>query len=162
MLKIERINSKSYRRLAYDEILSNLLVLSQIRKRIKKFKKIKKNFYNIYSRNIINNFGFQLTKNQMSIIEEINKDIKSNFIMFRLLQGDVGSGKTIVSLLAAANVIESGWQVVLMAPTEILVNQHYELAKKIFKSTEINIKCLTIFLSNWSNNRNFVTLNDFI
>ena len=139
----KNINSKSYRRLAYDEILSNLLVLSQIRKRIKKFKKIKKNFNNIFSQDIIKNFGFKLTNDQNLIIEEINKDIKSNFKMFRLLQGDVGSGKTIVSLIAAANVIEAGWQVVLMAPTEILVNQHYELAKKIFKSTKINIKCLT-------------------
>ncbi len=144
----KNINSKSYRRLAYDEILSNLLVLSQIRKRIKKFKKIKKNFNNIVSQNIINNFGFQLTKNQHHIIDEINKDIKSDFKMFRLLQGDVGSGKTIISLIAAANVIESGWQVVLMAPTEILVNQHYELAKKIFKSSKINIKCLTGKTSN--------------
>ncbi len=144
----KNINSKSYRRLAYDEILSNLLVLSQIRKRIKKFKKIKKNFNNIFSQSIINNFGFQLTKNQHHIINEINKDIKSDFKMFRLLQGDVGSGKTIISLIAAANVIESGWQVVLMAPTEILVNQHYELAKKIFKSTKINIKCLTGKTSN--------------
>ena len=51
--------------------------------------------------------------------------------MFRLLQGDVGSGKTIVSLIAAANVIQSNWQVALMAPTEILAKQHYKLACKI-------------------------------
>ena len=55
--------------------------------------------------------------------------------MFRLLQGDVGSGKTIVSFIAAANVIRSNWQVALMAPTEILAKQHYNLAMKIFKST---------------------------
>jgi len=144
----KNIKSIYFRRLAYDEILSNLLVLSQIRKRIRKFKKIKKIFNNLFTQNIINSFGFQLTKNQNHIIEEINKDIKSNFKMFRLLQGDVGSGKTIVALIAAANVIEAGWQVVLMAPTEILVNQHYELAKKIFKSTKININCLTGKTSN--------------
>ena len=63
--------------------------------------------------------------------------------MFRLLQGDVGSGKTIVSLIAAANVIESNWQVALMAPTEILAKQHYNLACKIFKSTNINIEFLS-------------------
>ena len=63
--------------------------------------------------------------------------------MVRLLEGDVGSGKTIVSLIAAANVIKSNWQVALMAPTEILAKQHYNLACKIFKSTNINIKFLS-------------------
>ena len=63
--------------------------------------------------------------------------------MFRLLQGDVGSGKTIVSFIAAANVIDSNWQVALMAPTEILANQHYNLAKKIFKFSNINISFLS-------------------
>ena len=53
--------------------------------------------------------------------------------MFRIIQGDVGSGKTIVSLLAIINVISSGYQCALMSPTEILAKQHYELAKKIFK-----------------------------
>ena len=53
--------------------------------------------------------------------------------MFRIIQGDVGSGKTIVSLLAISNVIESGYQCALMGPTEILAKQHYELAKKIYK-----------------------------
>ena len=63
--------------------------------------------------------------------------------MFRILQGDVGSGKTIVSLISAANVIQSKYQVVLMAPTEILAKQHYDLSKKIFKSTKVNIEFLT-------------------
>ena len=63
--------------------------------------------------------------------------------MFRLLQGDVGSGKTIVSFLAAANVIRSNWQVALMAPTEILAKQHYNLAMKIFNSAGVNIEFLS-------------------
>ena len=58
-------------------------------------------------------------------MKEINKDLKSDLRMFRILQGDVGSGKTIVSLLSIANVIESNYQCALMAPTEILANQHY-------------------------------------
>ena len=76
-------------------------------------------------------------------MDEINNDLKSDFKMFRLLQGDVGSGKTIVSFIAAANVIRSNYQVAIMAPTEILAKQHYNLAKKIFKSTNINIEFLT-------------------
>ena len=66
------------------------------------------------------------------LLNEINQDLKSNQKMFRLLQGDVGSGKTIVALSAAYNVIDSGFQVAVMAPTEILARQHYNLAKKIF------------------------------
>ena len=141
--KENNFNSKFHRRLAYDEILANLLVLSQARKRIKKFKKIKKRFHNHLSNKLIKNFNFELTKNQVSIIKEINSDLQSEYKMFRLLQGDVGSGKTIVSLIAAANVIKSNWQVALMAPTEILAKQHYNLACKIFKSTNINIKFLS-------------------
>ena len=141
--KENNFNSKFHRRLAYDEILANLLVLSQVRKRIKKFKKIKKKFNNHLSNKLIRNFNFELTKNQVSIIKEINSDLQSEYKMFRLLQGDVGSGKTIVSLIAAANVIKSNWQVALMAPTEILAKQHYNLACKIFKSTNINIKFLS-------------------
>jgi len=137
------LDSKFYRRLAYDEILSNLLVLSQVRKRIKRTKKISKKFNDDIEKKIMNNIKFTLTKNQLGIIKEINEDLKSNFRMFRLLQGDVGTGKTIVSLLSAANVIKSGWQVALMAPTEILATQHYNLSKKIFEDTNINIKLLT-------------------
>ena len=137
------LNSKFYKRLAYDEILANLLVLSQVRKRIKKFKKKNKKFDDYLSKKIAKNFIFSLTANQAKIIEEINKDLKSNFKMFRLLQGDVGSGKTIVSLIAASNAIRSNCQVALMAPTEILAKQHYNLAKKIFKSTGVTIEFLT-------------------
>jgi len=136
-------NSIFYKRLAYDEILANLLVLSQVRKRIKKFKKKCKTFDDYFSKKIIKNFNFVLTNNQKKIIDEINNDLKSDFKMFRLLQGDVGSGKTIVSFMAAANVIRSGWQVALMAPTEILAKQHFNLAKKIFKSTNISIDLLS-------------------
>ena len=137
------LNSKFYKRLAYDEILANLLVLSQVRKRVKKFKKKNKKFDDYLSKKIAKNFIFSLTANQAKIIEEINKDLKSNFKMFRLLQGDVGSGKTIVSLIAASNAIRSNCQVALMAPTEILAKQHYNLAKKIFKSTGVTIEFLT-------------------
>jgi len=139
----KNINSKFYRRLAFDEILANLLVLSQVRQKIRNIKKEKKTFDNFLSQKIINSFDFKLTKDQVSIIDEINNDIKSNFKMFRLLQGDVGSGKTIIAFVSAGNVIRSGWQVALMAPTEILAKQHFNLAKKVFKSTNINIEILT-------------------
>ena len=123
-------NSQYYRRLAYDEILSNLLILSQVRKRIKKYKKKKKKFDDILSNKLVNNFDFSLTADQKRVLKEINYDLQSNYKMFRILQGDVGTGKTIVSFIAAANVIKSNYQVVMMAPTEILATQHFKLAKK--------------------------------
>ena len=137
------LQSNYFRRLAYDEILSSLIVLSQIRKKIKKVKKKAKDFEGKLHKKIIENFNFQLTKNQNEIINEISNDLSSHSKMFRILQGDVGSGKTIVSLIAAANVIESGHQVAFMAPTEILAMQHYLLANKIFNKTNIKTNFLT-------------------
>ena len=74
-----------------------------------------------------------MTSSQKDVLSEINKDLLSANRMFRIIQGDVGSGKTIVSLLAIINVIKSGFQCAMMSPTEILAKQHFELAKKILK-----------------------------
>ena len=86
---------------------------------------------------------FKLTNSQETVLNEINKDLMSKKRMFRIVQGDVGSGKTIVSLLAISNIIESGYQCAFMAPTEILANQHFQLAKKIFKNSNFKIDFLT-------------------
>ena len=75
-------------------------------------------------------------------MKEINNDLKSKQRMFRLLQGDVGSGKTIIALIAALNVIKSGFQVALMVPTEILAKQHYNFASDLF-GKDISIELLT-------------------
>ena len=145
---IGKYKSNFYKRLAYDEILSTFLVHSAIRKNIKKIKKQKKFFTEINQRNILNRLDFKLTEDQKKSLNEINLDLKSNKKMFRLLQGDVGSGKTIVSLCAASNVVNSGFQVAVMAPTEILARQHYDFAKKIFDK-KINLE----FLSGKSENK---------
>ena len=130
------------RRLIFDEIFSNFLISSKIRKKIKKNKKVRKKFNDLPIRSIVNKINFKLTDDQVRSINDINNDLKSDKKMFRLLQGDVGSGKTIVSLIACSNVIQSNFQVAFMAPTEILATQHYNLAKKIFGSN-IKIKILT-------------------
>ena len=131
-----------YQRLAFDEIFSTFLVNSEIRKKIKKIKKINK-ILNVNKQNeIINKLKFLLTNDQLKTLKEINNDLCSSTKMFRLLQGDVGSGKTIVSLLSALNTVNSGFQVALMAPTEILARQHYTLAKEIFPKN-INIKLIS-------------------
>jgi ATP-dependent DNA helicase RecG len=139
---IGKYNSNFYRRLAYDEILSTFLVHSEIRKNIKKIKKQKKIFNNSYQKQILANLNFKLTKDQEKTLNEINNDLQSNQKMFRLLQGDVGSGKTIVALCAAANTVKSGFQVAVMAPTEILARQHYNLAKEIFDK-KLNLEILS-------------------
>ena len=116
--------------------------MSENRKRIKKRKKSKK-FNEVFSNQIIKQLPYELTKSQSTVLDEINIDLKGNQRMFRIIQGDVGSGKTIVSLLSIANVIEANYQCALMGPTEILSLQHYELAKKIFKNTSIKVEFLT-------------------
>ena len=133
--------SKSFRRLVFDELCANFFALSENRRRIKK-KKIPKVFKSDSSKKIIKNLPFNLTQSQIDVYNEINVDLLSDNRMFRIIQGDVGSGKTIVSLLSIINVIKSGYQCALMSPTEILAKQHYELSKKIFKNN-IKIEFLT-------------------
>tara|TARA_Y100001970_G_C14220355_1_gene852268 strand:- start:408 stop:2471 length:2064 start_codon:yes stop_codon:yes gene_type:complete len=142
------LNSNSYRRLAYDEIFSNLLVISENRKRLRKKKKKSKIFNKKASSAILKSLEFRLTSDQINTINEIENDLKSKNKMFRILQGDVGSGKTIVSLISIANTCEAGYQCALMAPTEILASQHYFLAKKIFKNLNIKIELLTSKMDN--------------
>ena len=139
---INNYNSSFYKRLAYDEILSSFLVNSEIRKKIKKIKKVAKTIDEKNSHKILDQLDFDLTNDQKKSLIEINKDLKSKSKMFRLLQGDVGSGKTIVSLITALNVIKSNFQVALLAPTEILARQHYTLAKKIYPNN-ISIELLS-------------------
>ena len=139
---IGNYKSNFYQRLAFDEIFSTFLVNSEIRKKIRKIKK-KNKVINLNKQNsIIDKLDFSLTDDQQKSLNEINKDLSSPNKMFRLLQGDVGSGKTIVSLLAAINTINSGFQVAFMAPTEILARQHFNLAKKLFPKN-INIALIS-------------------
>ncbi len=129
---IGKFKENFYQRLAFDEIFSTFLVNSEIRKKIKKIKKTKKKFDTKKQSEIISKLDFSLTSDQTKTLNEINDDLCSDNKMFRLLQGDVGSGKTIVALLSAFNTISSDFQVAVMAPTEILARQHFLLAKKIF------------------------------
>ena len=123
-------NSSSFRRIVFDEICANLLTLSENRKRIKRAKKIKK-FNENLSNQVIKKLPYNLTNSQRKVLSEINFDLKSEKRMFRIIQGDVGSGKTIVALLSALNVIESQYQCAYMSPTEILAKQHFNLFQKI-------------------------------
>ena len=139
---IGKYEKNFYQRLAFDEIFSTFLVNSEIRKKIKKIKKKNKILDKKKQDLFLDKLDFVLTNDQKKSLNEINTDLCSSTKMFRLLQGDVGSGKTIVSLLSALNTINSGFQVAMMAPTEILARQHFVLAKKIFPK-DLNIKMIS-------------------
>ena len=125
-------DTKYFRRLVFDEIFANFLLSSDIRSKIKKIKKKNKILDSKYQDKIINNLKFKLTDDQISALKNINKDMESKQKMFRLLQGDVGSGKTIVAVISALNSIRAGYQVAIMAPTEILAIQHYKFILENF------------------------------
>ena len=135
-------NSASFRRLVFDELCANFLSLSENRKRIKKDKVCKK-FSQIHSNNFIEKLPFELTNSQKKVVDEINSDLSCNKRMFRIIQGDVGSGKTIVSIISIINVIKSGYQCALMSPTEILAKQHYDLIKNILDNKFFEIGFLS-------------------
>ena len=88
---------------------------------------------------VINSLPFRLTKAQLKVLEEIDKDMENNKPMNRLLQGDVGSGKTIVSIIAAYKAAKSGYQSAIMAPTAILAEQHLQEYRKVLEP--FGIKC---------------------
>ncbi len=133
---IGKYKDNFYQRLAYDEIFSTFLVNSEIRKKIKKIKKKGKKINFNLQNDLINKLSFSLTNDQLNSLKQINRDLSTSTKMFRLLQGDVGSGKTIIALLSAYNTVNSGYQVAFMAPTEILARQHYNLAKEIFPNNK--------------------------
>ncbi len=113
------------RRLAFDELLASQLALGLVRARTKKLRGVVNKGKGQFTKALLGSLPFVLTKGQQQVVKEIEKDLHSPERMLRLLQGDVGSGKTVVSLLAMLNVAEAGRQSALMAPTEILARQHY-------------------------------------
>ena len=90
----------------------------------------------------IKSLPFELTDSQKKVLDDIFLDLKSKKQMNRLIQGDVGCGKTVIALIASFNVIKNGYQVAFMAPTEILAKQHFESSKKLFSKFGIRIKLL--------------------
>ena len=129
--------------MAFDELFAHQLAICIIRTIDKKKKSISFKSKDKLRNNLINNLEFKLTKSQLIVLDEIQLDLLSNKQMIRLLQGDVGSGKTIVALISMLTVIECGYQVTLMAPTSILAYQHYENISKLINDLPIKIDILT-------------------
>ena len=134
---------KAIYRLKYDEhfFLQLLMALKKQAKKEQSGKVFAKR--GKYEKDIFNSLEFTLTDSQINVLKEIRNDLADNSPMNRLIQGDVGSGKTIVAVLASSIVISHGSQVAVMAPTEILAEQHYNSFLKFCKPININVKLLT-------------------
>ena len=117
--------------------------MRKLKKKIATIYKKPKLFSSDQKLKLIKNLPFTLTKDQETIIEEIDDSLKSDKKMIRLLQGDVGSGKTIISIITGLNVVAAGYQVALMCPTEILATQHLNLIRSLTKGQDINVEILS-------------------
>ena len=96
-----------------------------------------------YLQKLLEALPFQMTNAQKRVSKEILNDLKQNQPMLRLVQGDVGAGKTLVAAVAACHALEADWQVALMAPTEILAEQHYLNFKRWFEPLGITVAWLS-------------------
>ncbi len=130
-------------RLAYDELLANQLALSVMRTRLKRSAGRSLKGDGILKRKVYQALPFKLTKSQITALKEIDNDMAAPGAMLRLLQGDVGSGKTIVALFAMLNAVECGGQAAMMAPTEILARQHFETLRSLLEPAGIRVCLLT-------------------
>lgn len=143
--KSQELLAKAQFRLKFEELFFiqlQLITKNLIRKHKIKghpFEKVGEHFNTFYQ----NHLPFELTNAQKRVIKEIRNDLGSNAQMNRLLQGDVGSGKTIVALLCMLMALDNGFQSCLMAPTEILATQHFNGLSELAKELNINIKLLT-------------------
>ena len=131
--------SKARNRIAFEELLTMQLLLLSLKNKYKNQEEGIIFNRNVKMSDVINDLPFKLTKAQLRVLEEIDKDMESPKAMNRLLQGDVGSGKTIVSIIAAYKAVKSGYQMAMMAPTSILASQHMVNFEKIL--SKYGIKC---------------------
>ena len=126
-------------RLAFEELLTMQLALLELKNSYMNEEKGIQFSKDVHMSDIINKLPFQLTNAQRRVLEEIDNNMESDKPMNRLLQGDVGSGKTVIAMCAAYKAVKCGYQAAIMAPTAILATQHLENFKKIFD--ELDIKC---------------------
>ncbi|WP_375702162.1 ATP-dependent DNA helicase RecG [Bartonella sp. AA89HNZF] len=135
------LESTARKRLAYDELFACQLALGLVRLKTKSLVGTSRPATGIYTNKLLNILPFQLTTGQKKAVEDIANDLASPEPMLRLLQGDVGAGKTVVALMAMAQISENSGQSALMAPTEVLARQHFStiapLAEKIGLQTTL-------------------------
>ena len=130
---------KARKRLVFEELLGMQLALLNLKNKYEADTNGIQFDKNVKMSDVINALPFKLTKAQLRVLEEIDKDMESNKNMNRLLQGDVGSGKTAVSIIASYKAVKCGYQVAIMAPTAILASQHLESIKEMLD--QFGIRC---------------------
>ncbi len=130
-------------RIAYDELLANQLALALVRARLRKTPGRATIGSGKLRDKILSELPFTLTASQKFVLDEIGADMAEPARMLRLLQGDVGSGKTVVALLAMASAVEAGRQAALMAPTELLARQHLNTLNSLAQAAGMRIALLT-------------------
>lgn len=134
--------SKSITRLKFQELFTYSMKLLLLKKKLKTKNGIA--FQLVDELRILKEaLPYSLTDAQTRVVREILRDQRSSYPMNRLVQGDVGSGKTVVAFIAIFNIVKNGYQATLMVPTEILANQHYTEAKKLLEPFNIRIELLT-------------------
>ena len=135
---------KARQRIKYEELFMYVLKINYLKKKINEDESaIERNIDKSKIDSFIKNLSFELTLDQDKAVNDIINDLMLKKRMNRLLQGDVGSGKTIVAFISMYANYLSGYQSALMAPTEILATQHYEEAKRLFSDYDINVALLT-------------------
>ena len=139
--------NKARIRLAFEELLSMQLALLSLKNKYEIDKPGIQFSKNVHMSDVIDKLPFRLTKAQLRVLEEIDNDMEKNKPMNRLLQGDVGSGKTIVALISAYKAVKSGYQAVIMAPTAILATQHLESSQEILDKFGIRSELLVSGIS---------------
>jgi ATP-dependent DNA helicase RecG len=131
------------RRLAYDELLASQLAVALVRARQKRLRGQRVAGDGRLRRKVLAALPFTLTGSQEAALREIQADMASDTRMMRLLQGDVGSGKTVVAFLAMLNAVEAGRQAALMAPTEILARQHFATIEPLARAADVPVALFT-------------------
>ncbi|MBS6196679.1 MAG: ATP-dependent DNA helicase RecG [Clostridiales bacterium] len=144
-------NPESYltarKRLAFDEFLLFILALQQLKER----SGTEENHYRMKevwkTEEVMENLPYELTRAQKNVWYEIEQDLKGEKLMARLVQGDVGSGKTIIAFLAMIMAMENGYQSAVMVPTEVLARQHYESLVKLLEENGLLDTCCPVLLT---------------
>ena len=143
MLQLAQGHHPAQQRLIFEELVAHQITMLTRRAFIQKIAAPAFAPSKTFAKQLLSTLPFEMTNAQKRVSNEIVKDLKQNKPMLRLVQGDVGAGKTLVAGVAACHALEEGWQVAMMAPTEILAEQHYLNFKKWFEPLGLNVSWLS-------------------